>query len=239
MNRIQTVQQLQERIGGNRNCVKDYWKDNEMDGIWRKWIDPIEWDCDLNQEQQEAYMKEVEYRKIKARTGRDILRWGNSMKGSFTVKEAYYLTDTHAIDEENLEWKIIWGSKWWPKVSLFIWLVAKNKILTWDRIQKKGFSGPSRCCLCKNEEETRNHLLINCSFTKKLWMDIRKIFGKSEIVLKEINAIIFQWNQEKFQCKVVSRAWDLIAGFVLWMVWKERNRRIFQDKAKDSEIIWK
>jgi len=70
-------------------------------------------------------------------------------------------------------------------------------------------------------------------------MDIRKIFGKSEIDLRDINAIIFHWNQEKFQCKVVSRAWDLIAGFVLWMVWKERNHRIFQDKAKDSEIIWK
>eukprot|EP00253_Pinus_taeda_P011292 PITA_11292 len=239
MNRIQTVQQLQEKIGGNRNCVKDYWKDNELDGIWRKWIDPIEWDCDLNQEQQKAYMKEGESRKIKARTGRDILRWGYSMKGSFTVKEAYYLSDTQATDEENLEWKTIWGSKWWSKVSLFIWLVAKNKILTWDRIQKKGFSGPSRCCLCKNAEENRNHLLINCSFTKKVWMDIRKIFGKSEIGLRDINAIIFQWNQEKFQCKVVSGAWDLIAGFVLWMVWKERNRRIFQDKAKDSDIIWK
>ena len=82
-------------------------------------------------------MKEVESRKIKACEGRDILRWGNSMKGSFTVKEAYYLSETQVIDVENLEWKTIWGSKWWPKVSLFIWLVAKNKILTWDRIKKK------------------------------------------------------------------------------------------------------
>lgn len=140
------------------------------------------------------------------------------MKGSFTVKEAYYLEDIQAINEENQEWKVIWGGNWWPKVSLFAWLVAKNKIVTWHKIQKKGFSGPSRCCLCNNEEETQNHLLIICVFTRKLWIDTRKIFCKSEIVSRDINVIIFQWHKEKFQCRVVRRAWDLIAGFVLWMV---------------------
>jgi len=239
MNIIQNVQYLQERIGDNRKCVRDYWKENELDGIWRKWIKPNEWDSEIDQEQKEVFMKELDSRKIKARMGRDILRWGNSMKGSFTVKEAYYLADTQVINEENQEWKVIWGGNWWPKVSLFTWLVAKNKILTWDKIQKKGFNGPSRCCLCKNEEETQNHLLINCIFTRKLWIDARKIFCKSETLPRDINAIIFQWHKENFQCKVVRRAWGLIAGFVLWMVWKERNRRIFQDKAKDLEIIWK
>jgi len=52
------------------------------------------------------------------------------MKGSFTTKEAYYLTDTQTRGEENLDWKMIWESNWWPKVSIFIWLATKNKILT-------------------------------------------------------------------------------------------------------------
>ena len=51
MSKIPSIQQLQEKIGGNRNHVKDYWKENELDGIWRKWTDPSEWDCDINQEQ--------------------------------------------------------------------------------------------------------------------------------------------------------------------------------------------
>lgn len=154
MNGIQNIQHIQERIGDNRKYVKDYWKQNELDGIWRKWTRPNEWDIEIDQEQQEIFIKELESRKIKARSGRDILIWGNSMKGSFTVKEAYYLADSQDINEENQDWKVIWGGNWWQKISLFTWLVAKNKILTWDKILMKGFSGPSRCYLCNTEDET-------------------------------------------------------------------------------------
>lgn len=79
---------------------------------------------------QKAYLKEVESRKIKVRTGKGILRWGNSMKGSFTVKEAYYLMVKQEITKENVEWKTIWGNNWWLKITLFAWLVAKERILT-------------------------------------------------------------------------------------------------------------
>ena len=31
----------------------------------------------------------------------------------------------------------------------------------------------------------------------------------------------------------------LTVGFVIWMLWKERNHRIFGDKTKKPEEIWK
>lgn len=238
LNSIQSIHPLQERIGRNRERVSCYWKNDELDGIWRKWRNPRDWDRELSQEQIKVYLKEMNSRKVKARTGKDILRWGNNAKGSFTVKEAYCLTDTQAINEENQEWIVIWKNHWWPKISLFTWLTAKNKILTWDRIQKKGFCGSSRCYLCKREEETRDHLFINCLYTRKLWLDTKKTFSKSEQTPGDIKTIIFQWHKEKFQCKVVCRAWNLIASFVLWMAWKERNRRIFQDKTKNVKKVW-
>eukprot|EP00253_Pinus_taeda_P024197 PITA_24197 len=215
---IQGLHQIRDRIGGDRSQVRDYWKANNPEESWRIWIDLTEWDRELSQDQKEAYRKEVESRKIKARNGRDILRWGNSMKDSFTTKEAYFLTSSQTGNEENPDWKIIWERNWWPKVSIFIWLASKNKILTWDRIQKKGFNGPSRCCLCNTDGETINHLLINFPFAKTLWMNTKRTFGKPENAPSEFNEVVFQWNKEIFQCKVVRRAWDLISGFVLWMI---------------------
>eukprot|EP00253_Pinus_taeda_P014954 PITA_14954 len=232
---IQGLHQIRDRIGGDRTHVRDYWKADNPEESWRIWIDLMEWDRELSQDQKEAYRKEVESRKIKARNGRDILRWGNSMKGSFTTKEAYFLTSSQTGNEENPDWKIIWERNWWPKVSIFIWLASENKILTWDRIKKKGFNGPSRCCLCNSDGETRNHLLINCPFAKTLWMNTKRTFGKLENAPSEFNEVVFQWNKETFQCKVIRRAWDLISGFVLWMIWKERNRRIFQNTTKEPE----
>jgi len=118
-------------------------------------------------------------------------------------------------------------------------LVANHKILNWDKLQQKGFNGPSKCHLCNREPETQEHLLINCDYTRTLWREVGRLFCKPGKYPKETREIIFLWQNEKFQCRVVRRAWDLMAGFVLWMVWKERNRRIFQNKGKNSEKIWK
>eukprot|EP00253_Pinus_taeda_P015937 PITA_15937 len=203
MNRIQKIQNIQDKIGDNHINVKDYWKENELDGIWRKWTTPEEWGIEIDQEQQGAFMKEVESRKVKARTGRDIIRWGKSTKGSFTVKEAYYLADQQEVTEGNQDWKVIWGKNWWPKITLFAWLVAKDKILTWDKLQKKGFSGPSRCYLCNREAETQDHLLIKCVYARNLWREVEKLFQKPERSPKETNEVIFHWQKDKFQCKVV------------------------------------
>lgn len=89
----------QEVVREGRELVRDYWIEGETDGIWRKWRKPKEWDENIDQEQQRKYIKELESRKIKARQGPDILRWGKSTRGTYTVKEAYYLA-THQEREE-------------------------------------------------------------------------------------------------------------------------------------------
>lgn len=55
---------------------------------WRK---HEEWDENIDEVQKEILTKEMDVRRIKNNTGLDILRWGKSAKGTFTVKEAYYL----------------------------------------------------------------------------------------------------------------------------------------------------
>jgi len=94
LSRIQKIQDLQQKtLRDKRKYVKDYWKEGEMDGIWWKWKRLEEWDAEKDQEQQKLYMEEVGSRKIKVRTGKHILRSGNSMKGTFSVKETYYLME--------------------------------------------------------------------------------------------------------------------------------------------------
>lgn len=50
-----------------------------------------------------------------------------------------------------------------------MWVVYHKKILTWDKIRKRGVQGPSRCPLCEAQEETWEHLLNNYIFTSWLW----------------------------------------------------------------------
>eukprot|EP00253_Pinus_taeda_P025949 PITA_25949 len=201
---IQTLQNIQQKaLREGCKYVKDYWREGVSEGIWRKWRKPEEWMENINQEQQKEYEKEVESRKIKERM------------------------------EVNLEWKIIWEGKWWPKIALFALLVGKERILTWSLL------GPSKCSLCNRENETEKHVLNNCLYAVKIWNETGKLYGKERGDLKDIKRTIFLWNKEKFNCKVIKRAWDLTVGFTIWFLWKERNRRIFLDKHIKPEETWK
>jgi hypothetical protein len=41
--------------------------------------------------------------------------------------------------------KSLWSWDCPLKLKLFTWLVAENKILTWENMQRRGFEGPGYC----------------------------------------------------------------------------------------------
>ena len=78
------------------------------------------------------------------------------------------LTETHRMEKEA-KWRKIWGGSWWPKVAVFIWLILKRSIFTWDNIHFGGILGPSRCCFCESSNETINHLPDLCPIVGSIW----------------------------------------------------------------------
>jgi len=137
-----------------------------------------------------------------------------------------------------MDWRIIWEGKWWPKITIFAWLVSKGRILTWDKIQKRGYYGPSRCSLCNREEENQEHILNKCLYARILWERITSLFGKTMRDPSSIPNTIMQWGKGQFRSRVIRRIWNLSVGFVIWFLWKERNRRIFQGRSCEPERIW-
>eukprot|EP00253_Pinus_taeda_P015705 PITA_15705 len=179
--KMMNLQGMQEihRTGVDRGLltVKDYWNAVPGNEEWREWKPLEEWKRNATEEQIIAYRKETDSRKIKKRDGRDILRWGKETKGIFSIQEAYKLKTHNDPGEEEQKWKKIWKTKWWPKIKLFAWLVGRKRILTWDRIQKRGFFGPARCCLCNSAEEDQEHLLNGCSAAHFQWEKMKNLFA--------------------------------------------------------------
>jgi hypothetical protein len=62
-------------------------------------------------------------------------------------------------------------------MSFFMWLVAHNKCWTADRLAKKGLPHPEHCPLCSQEEETIDHLLVSCVFSRQAWFIVLQRFG--------------------------------------------------------------
>jgi hypothetical protein len=74
-------------------------------------------------------------------------------------------------------YKRIWKSLVLPKCHFFIWLVAQKKCWTTDRLAKRGLNHSEKCLLYDQEEETLNHLLVKCSFSREFWYLLLRKFG--------------------------------------------------------------
>ena len=101
------------------NYVNDYWKEGRENEMWREWIGPEEWDNNIDEELKARIIKEMDSRRIKNRDGPDILRWGETTKCTFTVKEAYIIKAKKAQEDRTQEWNQLWKNRWWPKVTIF------------------------------------------------------------------------------------------------------------------------
>ena len=103
------------------------------------------------------------------------LRWKENKNGTFSVK-SFYSSLSRGI-KTPFPARTIW-TPWVPiRASFFGWEAAWSRLLTTDRLKRFGWSIPNRCFLCKNEEETIDHLLLFCEKTRMLWLLILSLFG--------------------------------------------------------------
>ena len=86
--------------------------------------------------------------------------------GQFVVKEAYNLLVNP--NDTAFPKNCIWVDRVPTKVAFFAWEATWGKVLTLDKLQKRGWQLPNRCFLCGCEEETVNHILIHCMAVRVL-----------------------------------------------------------------------
>jgi hypothetical protein len=133
------------------------------------------------------------------------------------------------LSTQGLKKLLGWGQALWKwdlqlKIKCFIWLVAENKILTWENLIIRGWEGPSLYYLCLQEVESTNHLFIHCAFSKTVWERLATI-------LKYKNCWKGNNLNECLNCWVDDKSIPtLVAAHICWFIWLERNATIFEEK---------
>ena len=148
--------------------IKDYWRNQPDKHGWHQWKTAKNWPIDLPHPGSDRLAQYLAQQKIHASQGSDKLRWDLSTSGVFSVKEAYLLRAAVSIIPNTQVWKRIWTSHLWPKVAHFLWLVIHKRILTWDRLLKRGFIKPSTCFLFRQAEETQHHIFMDCPLIQQV-----------------------------------------------------------------------
>ena len=78
------------------------------------------------------------------------------------------------------------------------------------------------------------HLLNHCIFTARLWDFFTNIFNQSDRDKESITNSLNNWRNNFSDYEVLNVSWALYPSFIIWNMWKERNKRIFKQEKNSS-----
>ena len=145
----------------------------------------------------------------------NILVWIENKQGVFySLKQAYAFLWTNINYERRWWWHEVWKASTPRKKQNLVWLILKNKMLTWDMLRKKYISGPSICSLCMREEENIDHIFIQCQFSRDVWEEIRVGLQTEQLWTEDlVEKNLKMWYEKKelrsIKCVPFLTVWDL------------------------------
>ena len=154
--------------------------------------------------------------------------------GKYGVKGAY--NGLVVINACDFPYKCVWVDKVPTKAAFFAWEAAWGKILTLDRLQKRGWQFPNRCFLCGCEEESVNHILLHYIVVRALWEIVFALVGVQWVFPELVKEALFSW-RGPFVGKKRKTIWNSIPLCIFWTVWKERNRLAFKGGVLDIQKL--
>ena len=107
--------------------------------------------------------------------------WHFSASGLYSATSAY---ESFFLGVFLFElWEHIWKS-WVPrKCKFFLWLVMHNRCWIADRLSRHGMSHPTHYPLCDQGDETIQHILTSCVFSRQFWFSLFDRFGLPDLSL--------------------------------------------------------
>ncbi|KAF3507430.1 hypothetical protein F2Q69_00000018 [Brassica cretica] len=67
---------------------------------------------------------------------------------------------------------VVWSKGAIPKLSFNMWVANYDRLPTRSRLAAWGLLISANCLFCSNFEETRDHLLLSCEYSKAIWREI-------------------------------------------------------------------
>lgn len=182
---------------------------------------------------------ETELEKIRSRghnRERDVALWrhsNNKYKPQFSTSETW-LQIREA--KPTVSWsKAIWFSDSIPKYSFMLWLAAKNRIMTGDRMVMWNRGVNTSCGFCSTPMETMDHLFFECPYSSRLWGALSRKLLRNHYstrftqILTLLSTCTIK-GTTRFILKLVFQA-------TVHTLWIERNMRRQGDQPRPAEQL--
>jgi hypothetical protein len=125
------------------------------------------------------------------------------------------------------------------KVIMISWMLLLDRIPTCGNLLIHNAlppDGRTSCVLCNNELESSSHLFLHCDVVNEVWRKIGLCLELNFITPNNLFIHLQCW-RDVARVNKLKRGYVLIWHAVLWVIWREQNGRIFNNKVKDFDEI--
>jgi hypothetical protein len=161
----------------------------------------------------------------------DTMRWKHTKNGLFEVRSFYGLLSGRS--NTQIPWKNVWKPKIPSKAAFFMWLAVLDKNLTIDNLRRRRHYAVEWCFMCKQGSETGAHLFLHCDYVREMWSLVFCMFGIQCTMPHTVSNLLACW-QRRGLTKENNTIWNAIPGCLMWITWRERNRRAFEDIERQT-----
>lgn len=159
-----------------------------------------------------------------------ILAWGGSLWFKASAVYRMIKLSSHELPLHDLNW-----DGFMPvKVKVFAWVIRHGKTHTRDFLHRIGFPEHDYCPFCPGRPETIMHLFLECPRLQPMWAHVLGRHGKPVIrcvenVWRAFTACHPSWSGPLLSTMMCR---------VLLVVWKTRNRMVFNNIRVSDLDLW-
>lgn len=124
-----------------------------------------------------------------------------------------------------------------PSKVNFLWVLARDKILTSEHLKLVGFSLASICALCNTVVEDFNHKFSRCPFMHTIWNYFVSTWDFELSAKAGALPRMLHWKDNVKMSRRGPLLWNVVAHVIVWVIWGERNSRIFYDQDQPVEKV--
>lgn len=153
----------------------------------------------------------------------DCYDWivANNLSLNYSTSQVYHeLRGSY----QQVQWfPAVWIKRGIPRHCFLTWLFVLNRCPTRDRLHSWGLQTPTTCLLCNSTEESRNHLLFECSYSFGIWSAIASRCSLVALPNWDSTLQCMQTLPKRSNSSQLS-LWCWQAS--IYIIWSERNARL-------------
>jgi zinc-binding in reverse transcriptase len=158
-----------------------------------------------------------------------IWRWDTTSR--YSVKSCYTAIKEGPFIASNIE--IIWKLNIPTRVTIFIWLLLQDRLLTYDNLIKRGWCIPNMCYMCRSSIENATHLFSKCTY-------IAEVRGILTVINAATMTITSEFRQGQYANTILkggSKQLNKLQITLCFVIWRERCARIFRQQSKNQQQL--